>query len=594
MTDMIGANLGRYHILEQLGEGGMATVYKAYDTRLEREVAVKIIRREVFGSAMMDRVLKRFDREAKTLAKMTHANIVSVIDYGDYEGAPYLVLVYLPGKTLKSRLGAPMPYAGAARLLKPIADALDYAHQHGIVHRDVKPGNILFTESGTPMLTDFGITKILEDEDGQTLTGTGIGVGTPEYMAPEQAQGREVDGRADVYALGVVFYELVTGRKPYTADTPMAVIIKQATDPLPRPRQYVPDLPDRVEQVLFKALAKKPEDRYQSMAEFAAALGGLAVGTAVKYAIATSNEKGNSTSLVKMDRMVDTSESPTTDGVLTRDVKKIKHTVKRLPWIIAGSIVFLLIIAVLIIQANRGAIMTDPSVISVESVVPTAINTPSPVVPTAIIIPTLAYVPITNNRRAYMDIFHGINSQYENWDPIWKKYGYVTDKGALRLDQVSLDQYSVLILYVPSPNYGGGGGRFTNQEIEAVINYVKGGGQLFLIAEHRFDPASTGAANQISTILGVQFNDDDLPDQLVYPNTNNPITTDLDSWRFSDLASSINIQGTNAFPVLSTKDGNIILAISNYGNGRAVFLGDFEGIGMEDTLLGRIVKWLTL
>ena len=268
MATIIGQSLGRYHILEQLGEGGMATVYKAYDTHLERDVAVKIIRKSAFGSEVMERMLKRFEREAKALSKLTHPNIVGVIDYGDYEGSPYIVMEYLPGGTLKQRLGKPIPWQEAARLLLPIARALQFAHSQNIVHRDVKPSNILITLSGEPMLTDFGIAKILESEETDTLTGTGIGVGTPEYMAPEQWTGK-VTLQSDIYSLGVVFYEMVAGRKPYVADTPAAVLLKQATEPLPRPAQVVPGLPDDVEKVLLKALARQPEDRYSDMAAFA-------------------------------------------------------------------------------------------------------------------------------------------------------------------------------------------------------------------------------------------------------------------------------------------------------------------------------------
>jgi eukaryotic-like serine/threonine-protein kinase len=272
MSSLEGQSIGRYHIIEALGEGGMAAVYKAYDTRLEREVAVKFIRCESSNPDVLARMLKRFEREAKALAKLIHPNIVSVIDYGEQEGTPYLVMPYLPGGTLKERTGASMPYPQAAQLLYPVARALQFAHSEGILHRDVKPSNILISKSGEPMLGDFGVARLLEGEKGSTLTGTGVGVGTPEYMAPEQARGLALDGRADVYALGIVFYELITGRRPFEADTPLAVAIKQAADPLPRPREFVPGLPDEVEKVLFKALAKKPEDRYADMAAFATAL----------------------------------------------------------------------------------------------------------------------------------------------------------------------------------------------------------------------------------------------------------------------------------------------------------------------------------
>ncbi len=274
MKDLSGQDIGRYHILEPLGEGGMAKVYKAFDTHLENEVAVKVIRTDQLVPAMLEKTLKRFEREAKEVAKLSHPNIVHVIDYGENEGMPYLVMQYLHGGTLKKMLGTPMPYQQAAALLLPIARALEYAHQHKMVHRDVKPSNILITDSGEPMLTDFGIVKMLDVEDAATLTGTGVGLGTPEYMAPEQWMG-DFSPAVDQYSLGVVFYELVTGHKPYSADTPAAVLLKQASDPLPRPSSFVTGLPDNVEYVMLKALAKNPADRYSSMGDFAQVLSRL-------------------------------------------------------------------------------------------------------------------------------------------------------------------------------------------------------------------------------------------------------------------------------------------------------------------------------
>lgn len=269
MFNLIGQSLGRYHVLEQLGEGGMATVYKAFDTRLERNVAIKVI----LPSRQQDeKFLKRFEREARALAQLSHPNIVKVLDYGDHEGVPFLVMEYIPGGTLKQKVGKPIPWQEAARLIAPIARALEYAHQQKIVHRDIKPANILLTQSGEPMLSDFGIAKILESEETVDLTGTGVGIGTPDYMAPEQGSGQAVDHRTDIYALGIVFYELVTGRKPYQADTPMAVMIKKITDPLPRPKQFAPGLPDSVERALLKALMKNPGERYADMGAFANAL----------------------------------------------------------------------------------------------------------------------------------------------------------------------------------------------------------------------------------------------------------------------------------------------------------------------------------
>jgi len=284
MINLTGQIIGYYQVLEKLGEGGMAAVYKARDQRLERFVAIKVILTSRQESSLF---LQRFEREAKTLALLTHPNIVGIIDYGEHGGMPYLVMEYMAGGTLKQRMGQPIPYQQAARILLPIAQALDFAHQHRIVHRDIKPANILLTESGAPMLSDFGIAKLLENPDQVSLTG-GMGIGTPEYMSPEQGQGLVVDARADIYSLGLVFYEMVTGRKPFQADTPMAIVLKHMTEPLPRPRLIVPSLPVEVENLLFKALAKSPESRYQSINEMAFAFENLSQKTNIPVAASLS------------------------------------------------------------------------------------------------------------------------------------------------------------------------------------------------------------------------------------------------------------------------------------------------------------------
>jgi len=277
MNDLSGQSFGRYHLVEKLGEGGMAVVYKAFDTRLECDVAVKVIRLDNLPQNSIENTLKRFEREAKAVARLTHANIVKVTDYGHFEETPYLVMEYLPSGTLKDYLhkNGQIPWQHAVTLIVPIAEALAYAHSMKVLHRDVKPSNILLTQTMQPMLTDFGIAKILDEENPQELTGTGIAIGTPEYMAPEQVTSKTTDARADIYALGVVFYEMVTGRRPFEADTPMAVLFKHASEPLPRPSSLVRDLPMNVENFIFKATAKDPNQRYQSMDEFVSALGKL-------------------------------------------------------------------------------------------------------------------------------------------------------------------------------------------------------------------------------------------------------------------------------------------------------------------------------
>ncbi|NMB90445.1 MAG: protein kinase, partial [Chloroflexi bacterium] len=284
MQQFIGQSIGRYHILEQLGEGGMAVVYKAFDTNLNCDVAVKFIRIQKLSGDNNRLVLKRFKTEAQKTAALIHPNIVPVTDYGEHDGIPYLVMKYLPSGTLKQALqqrmhskAGPYPYREAAAILAPIARALDTAHQSGLVHRDVKPSNILLTPGGQPMLTDFGVAKILESDETFDQTGLGIGIGAPAYMAPEQWEGKDIDGRADVYALGITFYELITGRVPYQADTVPAILIKVMRDPLPRPQEFVKGIPDEVERVLVKALARDKQHRYPDMASFAAALEQLSI-----------------------------------------------------------------------------------------------------------------------------------------------------------------------------------------------------------------------------------------------------------------------------------------------------------------------------
>ncbi len=271
---LIDKKIGRYELRQVVGEGGMSTVYRAYDTGLEREVGLKLFRHEAFSPNVARRMIKRFDREAKALAKLSHPNIVEVLDYGGYQESLYLVMKYLSGGTLKDRVHGKLSYPEAAEIIVPIARALGHAHSEGIVHRDVKPANILFSKDGVPMLSDFGIAKITEDEKSISLTATNVGVGTPEYMAPEQWV-NQVSPQSDIYALGMVLYELVTGIKPYAADTPTGVAIRQATEALPDPRRYTPEIPEGVTRVILKALARQPEDRYLSMEDFALALESL-------------------------------------------------------------------------------------------------------------------------------------------------------------------------------------------------------------------------------------------------------------------------------------------------------------------------------
>ncbi len=278
MTDHSGQYFGRYYLTERLGEGGMAVVYKAYDTRLERDIAIKIIRSGAFPSDDLAEILKRFEREAKSLAKLSHPSIVKVYDFGEHDGSPFLVMEYLSGGTLKKLLGKPIPWQDAVRLILPVARGVAYAHKRGLLHRDIKPANVLITDDGEPMLSDFGIAKLFEGDQTTALTGSGMAIGTPEYMAPEQWTG-STSPYSDQYSLGIVLYEMVAGRKPYVADTPGAILIKQVTEPLPGPRKFVANLPEALEHILIKALAKEPGDRYPDVNALIGALESLNVST---------------------------------------------------------------------------------------------------------------------------------------------------------------------------------------------------------------------------------------------------------------------------------------------------------------------------
>jgi len=279
----IGASIGRYHILSQLGQGGMATVYKAFDTRLECEVALKEIRIEQLAPAVLERALKRFEREAKAVARLNHPNIVKVFDYGEINGSPFMVMPLINGGTLKSFLkqNGMIPWKQAIEIIVPIAEALEYSHSMGIIHRDVKPSNILLTDKYQPMLADFGVAKVMDEEVTQDLTGTSASVGTPEYMAPEQITSKSIDKRADIYSLGITLYQMVTGHRPFEADTPLAVLLKHASEPLLKPSVFVNALPKEMDSILLKALAKNPSDRFQSMHEFSESLMSLYRGEKV-------------------------------------------------------------------------------------------------------------------------------------------------------------------------------------------------------------------------------------------------------------------------------------------------------------------------
>jgi len=264
MASLSGKTLGKYQITERLGRGGMAEVYKAYHPQLERYAAVKVL--HGFLAEGQD-FLARFQREAKAIAALRHPNIVQIYDTDIEDEHYFMVMEFVDGGTLKDRLiqaSGPLAIQEMAHIFRETASALDYAHRHGVLHRDIKPANVLLSKSGRVVLTDFGIARIVSETQ---FTVTGTLVGTPAYMSPEQGKGMHISTTSDIYSLGIILYEMVTGKVPFDADTPLAVIHKHINEPLPSPRTIRDDIPRVLEAVIVKALAKEPEDRYQSVAE---------------------------------------------------------------------------------------------------------------------------------------------------------------------------------------------------------------------------------------------------------------------------------------------------------------------------------------
>ncbi len=234
VNSLIGRSLGQFRVVERIGAGGMATVFKAYQPTLDRYVAIKVLpayhaRDPIF--------VKRFEQEARSVAKLAHPNIVQIHDFSIDGDVTYIVMEYVDGGTLRERLRQALSVPEAADVIIQAAEGLDCAHRNGIIHRDVKPGNMLLRKDGHLLLSDFGIAKILEGTTNLTRVGTGIG--TPQYMSPEQGTGQAVDRRSDIYSLGIVFFHCLTGRVPFTADNPLSVTVKHLHEPLPVDRYHV-------------------------------------------------------------------------------------------------------------------------------------------------------------------------------------------------------------------------------------------------------------------------------------------------------------------------------------------------------------------
>ncbi|MCS6872055.1 MAG: protein kinase, partial [Anaerolineae bacterium] len=282
MDPLIGQRLGQYEIIAKLGAGGMATVYRARQASVERDVAIKVIRVDLMED---ENFVARFRNEARLIASLQHLHILKIFDYGNQGDILYIVMELLEGGSLSRllRKSGGLPLAQVARMLDQISSALDYAHGRGIIHRDLKPDNVLLDQQQNAFLTDFGIAKMLGDTSSRTRTG--MVMGTPAYMAPELWQGQPADARTDIYALGIMLYEMLTGTSPFRAETPYQIMHRHVYEAPPSLRSQGIDLPIAVEQVISKALAKKPEERFSSAGELASAFNAALSGQVLQSVV---------------------------------------------------------------------------------------------------------------------------------------------------------------------------------------------------------------------------------------------------------------------------------------------------------------------
>lgn len=378
--DLAGTTLGKYQVMERLGRGGMADVYRAYQPGLDRYVAIKVMHGHLTEDPSF---ITRFKREAQSVASLRHPNIVQVIDFDVQDDEYYMVMEYIQGETLKAllqRRGA-LPVSQALDIATRLADALAYAHSQGMIHRDIKPANILFSKDNTPILADFGIARLM---DMSGLTAGSAVIGTPAYISPEAGRGEKVDERADIYGLGIVLYEMLTGKVPYDADTPYAVILKHINDPLPLPRQFIESLPESVERIVLKALAKNREDRFQTAAEFKTTLENARAGVASELPTQT-----------EMKRMRSAEE--TQAGTIIEEPARRPAT-RSLPLGIAAAVIAVIVLGGIVLLASRPATPPPAATNTVVLLVPTSVVT-STSAPTALpvvagISPTVATAAI--------------------------------------------------------------------------------------------------------------------------------------------------------------------------------------------------------
>ena len=356
MSFNVGENVGPYRIVEQLGQGGMATVFKAYHAALDRYVALKVLH-TAFGED--PNFEARFQREAKLVAKLEHPNIVPVYDYAEHTGRKYLVMKYIEGPTLKARLAqGPLSADELNKIIVTIGSALAYAHKMGILHRDIKPSNVLLANDGSIYLADFGLARIASAGES-TLSGDMI-MGTPQYISPEQAMGKkELDEGTDIYSFGVMLYEMVVGQVPFSADTPFSIIHDHIYTPLPLPRNVNPNVPEPVERVLLKSLAKERADRYSNIDALVQAFQQAwnEAGTPMKGTTVTMSAKEVS---AKPSTGSGSKPEAASANEKTAAVKEVQPKKKTSPWMIASAVgIILLCCLFFALASNRQKLFRD-------------------------------------------------------------------------------------------------------------------------------------------------------------------------------------------------------------------------------------------